>query len=84
MTNRPIRVCHFSSAHDQLDDRIYLKECIALAENGYQVYIVAKGNDCEINGIKIIGCGEPQSRFERMRSFAKKVYKKALSLDCDI
>lgn len=82
--NKTIRVCHFTSAHNQLDDRIYLKECVSLKKNGYEVYIVARGESQVINGITIVGCGEPKNRRERMGTFARRVYKEALSLDCDI
>ena len=29
-----IKVCHLTSAHDTEDDRIFLKECVSLAQNG--------------------------------------------------
>jgi glycosyltransferase involved in cell wall biosynthesis len=36
-------VCHITSAHPANDIRIYHKECISLAENGYKVHLVARG-----------------------------------------
>lgn len=79
------KVCHMTSAHDWNDDRIWLKECQALADAGYDVYIVSEGIDREESGVNIVGCGKkPKSRRERMRGFAKKVYERALVLDCDI
>ncbi len=78
------RICHFTSVHNQLDDRIYLKECISLHESGYEVYIVAKGDSCNKNGINIVGCGLPNNRFDRILFFSKRIYKAALKLDCDI
>ena len=79
-----IKVCHFTSVHTPLDVRIYLKECSSLNEAGYEVYLVAQGENKIKNGIKIIGCGMPKSRMERMLFFSHKVYKKAKKLDCDI
>lgn len=79
-----MNVCHMTDAHAPFDDRIYLKECISLHEAGYNTYIVARGEDCVKEGIHIIGCGNPKGRLNRILFFSKKVYKKAISLDCDI
>lgn len=80
-----IKVCHMTSVHPVLDTRIFYKECTSLANEGYDVYLVAQGESFVKNNVKIVGVGEkPSSRFTRMTSFAKNVYKKALSLDCDI
>lgn len=79
-----MNVCHMTDAHDPFDDRIYLKECISLKEAGYSVCIVGRGKDCVREGVSIIGCGEPKGRIDRMLFFSKKVYKKAVSADCEI
>lgn len=84
MMKQNIRVCHFTSVHDQLDDRIYLKECCSLFQAGYEVYIVARGESKNINGIHIIGCGKPKNRIARILFFSKKIYRVACKLDCDI
>lgn len=78
------KVCHFTSAHNQLDDRIYLKECISLSKAGYDVYIVGQGESKKINGVTIIGCGDAGSRKNRMLEFARTVYQRAKELDCDV
>lgn len=79
------KVCHFISAHDWDDDRIFLKECHALVDSGYNVYLVAPGESRDCDGIHVVGCGErPEGRKARMGEFAKKIYKKAKELDCDI
>lgn len=79
-----MNVCHMTDAHDPFDDRIYLKECISLKEAGYSVCIVGRGKDCVREGVSIIGCGEPKGRIDRMLFFSKKVYRKAVSADCEI
>ena len=84
MENRKTRVCHFTSAHDAHDDRIYLKECISLQKAGYDVYLAAKGESTADRGIKMTGCGMSGNRFERIFLFSRKVYKKALGADADI
>ena len=79
------KVCHMTSAHDALDDRIYLKECISLQKSGYEVYLVAEGENKISEGVHIVGAGpKPDGRIKRMTSFAKRVYGIAKELDCDI
>jgi len=34
------RICHISSVHKGLDVRIYFKECISLAQAGYEVHLI--------------------------------------------
>lgn len=56
-----------------------------MAMVGYDVYLVAEGIDREENGVHIVGCGDkPTGRKERMRGFSRKVYEKAVALDCDV
>lgn len=84
MENKRTRVCHFTSAHDAYDDRIFLKECISLKKAGYEVFLAAKGESAAEGGIKIAGCGMPGNRFERIFLFSRKVYKRALQADAYI
>lgn len=84
MENRKTRVCHFTSAHDAYDDRIYLKECLSLKEAGYEVFLAARGEGAEDKEIKIVGCGMPGNRFGRIFLFSRKVYQKALETGADI
>ena len=78
------KICHFTSAHDALDDRIFLKECLSLKKAGYEVYIVAKGSDDIKDGVTIKGCGFSKNKLQRLFIFANHVYKIAKSLDCDV
>jgi len=81
----PMKVCHFTSAHESDDIRVFVKECCTLADAGYEVFLVAQGESREDSGVHVIGVGpQPESRRARMTKFAKTVYEKALSLDCDI
>ena len=81
-----IKVCHFTSAHQWNDVRIFLKECKSLAAAGYEVYLVHSGNKSGVEeGVHIWGIGHSNtSRFSRMVQTAAKVYKKALECDADI
>lgn len=80
-----MKVCHITSVHDSTDTRIFLKECVTLAQNGYDTWLVAPGESYEKEGVHIIGIGEvPASRIERIRKMAKKAYMAALKADADI
>ncbi len=80
-----IRVCHLSSAHYSGDARIFRLECVSLASNGYDTYLVIEGDRKEEQGVHVIGVGKkPDNRLKRMTLFSRKVYRTALSLDCDI
>ncbi len=80
-----IKVCHMTSAHDAEDDRIFFKEAVSLAKNQYDVFVVAKGETYDKDGVHIVGCGKPSgNRIARILSFSKRVYKTALELDADL
>lgn len=80
-----MKVCHMTSAHGAEDVRIFHKECISLAEAGYDVYLVERGESNDKNGVHIVGVGEiPKSRRKRTTEGARRVYEMALALDCDI
>jgi len=79
------KVCHVTSVHEPIDDRIFIKECVTLANNGFQVTLVAPGVSFEKDGVKIVGCGErPENRVRRAISFDKVVFRKALAQNADI
>ncbi len=74
-----------TSVHQPEDVRIFHKECVSLAASGFEVYLVERGESYDKNGVHIVGVGDiPESRGKRMTEGAKKVYRKALELDCDI
>lgn len=78
------KICHFTSVHNPLDERIFLKECVSLHNAGYDVSIVAKGDSFEKMGIHIIGCGYPNNRLERMLFFSRKIYTKVREENYDL
>lgn len=80
-----MKICHMTSVHQSTDIRIFVKECCSLAANNNEVYLVAKGDSRDDGNVKVVGVGEPPSgRLARMFSFSRSVYKKALSLDCEV
>lgn len=79
------KVCHVTSVHSSDDARIFHKECVSLAQNGYDVYLVAPGQSRNEEGVHVIGCGnKPKSRIRRMTTYANQIISTALKLDCDI
>lgn len=80
-----MKICHLTSAHQQEDIRIFHKECVSLADAGYEVYQISRGNTYNSKGVHLIGIGEQQTgRARRMIKTAKSVYKAAVKLDADI
>lgn len=80
-----IKVCHLTTAHNSNDIRIFQKECTYIAKNDlFDVYLVAKGKSRTENNVKVIGIDKEYNRYKRMLLFSKEIFKKALSLDCDI
>lgn len=81
-----MRVAHLTSAHPRSDIRIYLKQCVSLANNGYEVsLVVADGKGDEVKcGVQIVDAGASLGRFDRMRNAPGRVLAKALVLDADI
>lgn len=79
-----MKVCHFTSAHETTDVRIFLKECCSLQKAGHEVFLVGRGESAERSDVHIVGCGEPKGRMDRFLFFSKKVYRKALELDCEV
>ena len=92
MTNKSTtklkKVCHLTSVHSIDDIRIFHKECISLAKNGFDVTIIAFGSK-EVNEIKnnvrCISIYLPvKNRLQRINKRSKAIYKKALGINADI
>lgn len=80
-----IKVCHVTSAHGEEDDRIFLKECVSLAKNGYDVYLIERGDTYDKNGVHIIGLGDiPEGRLKRMAKVGRMAIKIAIDVDAEI
>lgn len=80
------KIVHLTSAHPRYDTRIFLKECMSLANNGYTVsLVVADDKGCETkNSIAIYDVGASKSRLDRICNAPGRVLTKALELDADI
>ncbi|MCU0422273.1 MAG: glycosyltransferase family 4 protein [Bacteroidia bacterium] len=82
--DKKIKVCHFSSVHNQTDTRVFHRECEWLAK-AYEVTLIAIGDYSGIkNGVKLIGIPKPKNRLQRILKTRKLVFNLALQEDADI
>lgn len=80
-----MKICHLTSVHDSLDDRIFLKEAVSAQKEGYQTYIVSKGKSFIQDNVHIVGIGcQHVTRLQRMIVVTRKIYNMALKIDADI
>jgi glycosyltransferase involved in cell wall biosynthesis len=62
-----MKVCHISTVHNVFDDRIFHKECVSLAKNGFDVTLIAKHHRSEtIDEVKICALPIKNSRLFRI------------------
>lgn len=63
----PGRVVHLTTVHSPFDVRIFHKQCVSLAEAGYDVTLVQRGDRDEIvAGVRILPLPTYRARFARM------------------
>jgi glycosyltransferase involved in cell wall biosynthesis len=73
-----IKVCHISTVHGAFDDRIFYKECVSLAQHGYDVSLVVQHDKNEmVDGVKIQSLPKFNTRNERFIKGSVLAYKKA-------
>jgi glycosyltransferase involved in cell wall biosynthesis len=81
-----IRVCHFTSVHVRTDVRVFYKQCVSLANAGYDVHFVVadgKGDDI-VKGVKIHDIGKMPNRLARMIVSPVKMLSLIIKLRCKI
>lgn len=83
--NKP-KLCHISSVHPDNDVRILHKQCVSLAEAGYDISLILTNVEERIHkGVKIISVSSKKgSRIMRMTETVNKVLNEALKVDADI
>jgi len=81
-----MKIAHLTSAHPRYDTRIFLKECISLANYDHSVSLVVAdgGGDEYTRGVHILDAGASLGRLDRMRHAPGRVFTKALKLDADV
>ncbi len=84
--NLKMKVAHVTSAHKDGDVRIFHKECVSLAEAGFEVYHLVPNSTSRVEkGVQIVSFDFPiSSRFQRMFRLVKEVYKRAVEIDADV
>ena len=83
------KVCHISSAHSGLDSRIFIKECISLAQAGYETHLVISATYNEVlkaqdKGIVLHAIPESSGRFSRLFFKVWQCWREAKAINADI
>lgn len=82
------KICHLTSVHRIDDVRIFEKECISLAASGFDVSLIACGDNAFEDfeqGVKRISLYVPvTNRLQRMIQRPKAIYNKAVIVNADI
>lgn len=78
-----MRVCHVSDVHGINDNRIFYKECISLAEIGYDVVLIAVGRSDICKGVLRIGL-KKYPRLLRIIVGPIMAYRAAIKINADV
>ncbi|XXM72953.1 glycosyltransferase [Lysinibacillus sphaericus] len=74
-----------TSVHQATDIRIFIKECLSLADSQFEVHYIVPGVKSEkVKQVNIHGTPKIKNRYQRMIKTANEVYKLALEIDADI
>lgn len=63
-----MKICHVTTTHSRIDSRVFKRQCVTLAENGYDVlYVCCDGNPNEvISGVKVVSyTNEKMTKYKR-------------------
>ena len=79
------RVAHITTVHYAFDNRIFMKECASLRDNGWDVLLVAQHEQDEtVDGIHIKALPRATNRMQRMRDLPPLAVDIALGENPDI
>ena len=80
------RICHITTTHPVDDARIYQKECVSLADAGYDVTLIAPHDRREqMGGVTVLPLrGTPRNQLQRMASRSRTAYRLAAALRADL
>ncbi|MDD5015724.1 MAG: glycosyltransferase family 4 protein [Atribacterota bacterium] len=85
MDNNIKTICMLTSVHNVFDVRIFHREAMTLAKEGYKVTLIAPHSKSEhVEGIDIIALVKPKNRFSRMFILIWKIYLNAKKMNADI
>jgi glycosyltransferase involved in cell wall biosynthesis len=78
------KIVHITSMHSALDLRIFQKECMTLARDGYQITIIAPHERNErVGDIQLKAIPVPHNRFYRFSTQFWKIYRTAIKENAD-
>jgi len=76
-----MRVIHLTSVHTWNDNRIFHKECVSLAREGFDVFLIAPATEEKVvNGVHIIPLSEVRSRLLRILVQPVRLFIKGIRL----
>ena len=79
------RAVHVTTVHNLFDNRIFMKECASLRDNGWDVVLVAQHDKDEtVDGISIRALPKARNRMQRMRELPPLAMRIALEEQPDI
>lgn len=79
------RVCHISTVHHFLDNRVFRKECQSLARAGHDViWVVRHAQDEVLEGVQILALPNAPSRIYRWAFLGWLAFRIALRCQADI
>ncbi len=79
------KVCHMTSVHRVTDSRIFHREALSLAKNGWDTTLIGvHDEDMVCEGVKILGVPNVSSRIKRVTLQTLRVLIKAWHVDADI
>ena len=79
------KIVHLTSAHPPFDVRIFHRECLSLAQEGYPVVLIAPHERDEVRqGVQVRSVKKTTGRLGRMLGTVWAVYKQALAERGDI
>ena len=80
-----MRVIHLTSVHPWNDNRIFHKECVSLAQKGFDVFLIAPATEKKVvNDVHIIPLSEVKSRLLRILVQPIRLFFKGMQLEGDI
>lgn len=80
------KIVHLTSVHNLHDNRVFEKECVSLAQAGFDVALVVPddGPDRQLQGVRILTVPKPKSRLKRMTVTTRQVVARALAEKADL